>query len=460
MGAMAALRPVFARKATWLWFCLGCTAFALRSDLLGVAGLVRALGLGQSQYEALRRLFHSKAFRPDTLARAWTRHVLGLLAGRLVEARGMAVFALDGVKAPKSGRRMPSVKRLRQPSASNTKPEYIDGHSFQALSVLARGAGGALAAVPLCAGIHEGLKLRKGDARTLFDKAVAMLAAVLPRKTPFLLVADALYGCGKMATGCLRLGGHLLTRLKANAVAWTPAPSPPPGAVRRGRPKLYGRKVRLADEFSARRGWRTASILLYGRTRRVRLRSRVLMWRPAGIPVLYVFAALDDGSRALFMTTCQDLQPVEVVRLYAMRFKIEVGFKADKHVLGTFAYRFWMGGMDPLPRNPSTQDISSKPPSYVAAVRRKMRTYHAWVQTALVARGLMLCASLLHAPSILRRAPWMRTLPGGSRAPSEWTVCHVLRTTFPDFLADAKETCAWAKFIADETTSAHLPPAA
>ena len=448
---MRALRTAFSRTASWMWFCLACSAFPQRGDLLGVAGLVRALGLGPRAYDAFRRLFHSEAFRVDALARAWTKHVFGLLEGRLTKARGMVVCVMDGVMAAKSGRRMPSVKKLRQHSASNTKPDYIDGHSFQALSLLARGADGTLAAVPLCAGIHEGLRFRKGDRRTLFDKAVAMLAAVLPRKCRFLLVADALYGCSKMARGCLRRHSHLLTRLKGNAVAWEPAPPPPPGS--RGRPKRYGRKVRLADGFSAPDGWRVKRLHLYGRRRPVWLHTRVLLWRPAGIQVRYVFARFGDGSKAIFMTTCLGLSPAQVVRLYAMRFKMEVGFKADKHVLGTFAYRFWMEGMDPLPRRPAAQDVSSKPRGYAAAVRRKMRAYHAYVQTALISRGLMVCASLLDTPSILRHAPWMRTPPSGRRVPSEWTVGHALRASFGEFLASRAESCAWAKFLLSQTSA-------
>ena len=143
-----------------------------------------------------------------------------------------------------------------------------------------------------------------------------------------------------------------------------------------------------------------------------------------------------------------------------MRFKIEVGFKADKHVLGTFSYRFWMEGMNPLPRRPAAQDVSAKPRDYAAAVRRKMRAYHAYVQTALVSRGLMVCASLLDAPSVLRHAPWMRTPPSGRRVPSEWTVAQTLCATFGEFLASRAETCAWAKFLLRQTAAASARPAA
>jgi hypothetical protein len=46
---------------------------------------------------------------------------------------------------------------LHQQSESNAKPEYIMGHSFQAISLLVQGASGHVAAVPLTSRIHEGL---------------------------------------------------------------------------------------------------------------------------------------------------------------------------------------------------------------------------------------------------------------------------------------------------------------
>lgn len=55
----------------------------------------------------------------------------------------------DGIKAPKEGKRMPAVKHLHQHSASNAKPEFIMGHSLQALSLLVQAPGGQVAAVPL-----------------------------------------------------------------------------------------------------------------------------------------------------------------------------------------------------------------------------------------------------------------------------------------------------------------------
>jgi hypothetical protein len=48
--------------------------------------------------------------------------------------------------------------------------------------------------------------------------------ARLALKAPFYFVADAYYAAGKMMSGLLKQGNHLVTRVKSNAVAYAPAP--------------------------------------------------------------------------------------------------------------------------------------------------------------------------------------------------------------------------------------------
>jgi hypothetical protein len=65
------------------------------------------------------------------------------------------VYIGDGIKIPKSGRKMPAVKHLHQESAGNTNPEYIMGHSIQVISLLVAAAASFFAG-PLAGRIHEG----------------------------------------------------------------------------------------------------------------------------------------------------------------------------------------------------------------------------------------------------------------------------------------------------------------
>lgn len=86
----------------------------------------------------------------------------------------------DGLKVPKSGRKMPAVKRLHQVSDSNTKPEYIRGHSLQVVSLLVCAASSFLA-VPLVARIHEGVKFTPRDRRTLPEKLTTLIESLASR---------------------------------------------------------------------------------------------------------------------------------------------------------------------------------------------------------------------------------------------------------------------------------------
>lgn len=440
--AVERLRPAFSRRRAFLWFLAAVAAFAVREDLNGVTSFVRVLGLDPVFYHALLRMFHSTAVDVDRLAALWTQTLTSLLAGHLLEVRGKPVFATDGVKVAKSGRKMPAVKTMHQESDSNTKPEYVNGHSCLSVSLMAVRNGEAVA-VPVGTRIAEGVKFNNKDRRTIYDRTVSFLDAISPGR-PFLLLADAYYGCWKMARGCLRRGAHLLTRVKSNAVAYLP-PEVVPG--KRGRKPTYGEKVRLRDTFGEAGGWTEARVELYGEECVARYKTKDLLWRPAGITVRFVFATLNGTAKCMFMSTDLGLDALEIVKLYSLRFKIELGFKVAKHVTGGVLYHFWMMAMDRLGRNPRTQCLHRKDEKYRNGVRRKLRAYHCFLQAGAIAQGLMTAIGILAADYCWANySSWMRTM-NISRTPSEWVVQHVLRKTLPELLADAARAPAWAKFI-------------
>jgi hypothetical protein len=206
----------------------------VREDLLGVTSLVRVFGLTLPCYDRLLDFFHSKALDPDRLARQWTSLVLRLFP-TLLRIGGRLVLLADGIKIPKSGRKMPAVKRLKQVE-SNTKPAFIRGHSCQAISAVA-GAEDTAFAVPLAARIHEGVIFSNRDGRRQPIKLFSLLGS-LGIGEPVTLVADAFYACRTLALPLLSSGSHLVSRVRKNAVAYHPAQ--PHHPRRRGRPRLYG----------------------------------------------------------------------------------------------------------------------------------------------------------------------------------------------------------------------------
>jgi hypothetical protein len=112
-----------------VWFAVALAAFCVREDLRGVTSFVRVVGLNPAFYDRLLDFFHSPAVDLQLLTSLWTGLVLRALSPFLLTVNGRLVLLADGIKAPKTGRKMPAVKKLHQESQNNSKPEYIFGHS-------------------------------------------------------------------------------------------------------------------------------------------------------------------------------------------------------------------------------------------------------------------------------------------------------------------------------------------
>ncbi len=290
-NAIWRLRPAFSRLRSFLWFVTAVAGFTVRTELLGVTSLLRGLKLEARFYNKLVDHFHSPAVKLDRLAALWTRTVLRLFPQPL-RINGRCVVVGDGIKVPKRGRKMPAVKLLHQQSESNTKPEYIMGHSLQAVSLLVQAAASVFA-VPLAIRIHEGVVWSNRDRRTLLDKMLALLGIVAIAE-PCYFVADAYYAARKIVTGLLKENNHLVTRVKSNAVAY--AAHQQRGPRKRGRPRVYGRKVKLSSLLQDPKGCQQAKSPVYGERQVViQYKVRDLLWRPAGRLVRFV--AVIPGRR-------------------------------------------------------------------------------------------------------------------------------------------------------------------
>ena len=447
--AIKQLRGACSRKRTFLWMSAVIMAMCSRcGDIYGVTSFVRILGLKSYCYDRILDFFHSPSLNINLLTGLWSKLILKLFSAHVLKINERFVLVADGIKIAKEGKKMPAVKSLHQESESNTKPEYIMGHSCQAVAILAHADKGFFA-IPLLSQIHEGLVFSNRCRRTLYDKLLKSLN-LLELHNSYYLVVDAYYAVAKMAEGLINNGNHLITRVKKNAVAYMPA-STEPGKQKRGRPKKYGKKIKLNSLFKNKEKFVSDTISLYGEHKTpIRYYSIDLFWRPAGILVKFVAVIHPIRGSILLMSTDINLSAVDIIKIYALRFKIEVSFKQAVHTIGTYAYHFWMKSMDPIKRRSGKQYLHRKTEKYRDNVKRKMDAYHRHIQLGLISQGLLQYLSCTMPNTVWNKfGSWLRTIRPDI-APSERVVAMALRNTLPEFLVNNSGEDNFKKFIIEK----------
>jgi len=437
------------RRRTFLMLVLVLAAFCIRPDCAGVTSFIRALFLDGGFYSKFLHFFnYSTALDLNALTQIWHQWVLSRFP--VLRVNGYVVYVADGLKIPKEGKKMPGVKKLHQSSQNNSKPTYIRGHSFQVLSVLVRTEAGHVAAIPLASRINEGVIWFPGDLRSFLDRAVELFLSLV-YSTPALLVADAYYASQSVIRPLLEKGHQVLTRVRKNAVAYQPPAPRIPG--QRGRPKKYGEKVHLRSYYENRKAFRKAKSPVYGETDvTIEYRTEVLLWHPIGRLVRFVWVIHPERGRMILMCTDLSIDALKLIEVYGYRFKIEVSFRSAVHTIGSYAYHFWMKEMKPRRRNQGDQYLHRESASYRQAVKRKVESFHRYVQVGCIAQGLLLYLAMMHREAVWSQfRSWMRTMKT-EHPPSEWVVASALRSSLLDFLLNSPQNHELKKILAENVT--------
>jgi len=135
---------------------------------------------------------------------------------------------------------------------------------------------------------------------------------------------------------------EFLTRLRSDAVLHA-LPTPEP--VRRGPRRKWGRRLPPPRQGGRWPGpWQQGQAWIYGRVRRVRWKEVVCLWRVFGWerPVKVVVAVV-EGYRKRFtlVSSARNLSGLQLVELFAARFRQEDGFRDLKQRLGWEECRAW-----------------------------------------------------------------------------------------------------------------------
>jgi len=421
-GLLRALRPAFTREATFAWFVVAFAGVVTRQDLYGVSSMVRALGLAPVYYPALLHFFHSTAWTAARLYRQWEDW---LIRQPVVEsAAGRAVLLGDHTKQPKDGRRMPGVTTLHQDSETSSKPSFFRGHHWGCLSLLGQ-AHGKRFALPLWAEIHPE---DSPDSRA--TRLVNVAAQIgLRWGMPLLLVLDAFFAVGPVFAAAAASHGalHILTRAKKNVVAYRQPP--PPRPHRKGRRRVYGRKLKLMKLFDARpQDFLSAEAVVYQKKETVRYLVLDLIWKPVKGLVRFILIETSRG-RIILMSSDLTLEPLLALSLYTARVRIESLFASVKNLLGGLAYHFWSKYLAPVSRRPRRGSHPAPVSSRPDRTANTLATIEKFMALHLIVLGALQLMAATFGDAVRQHARcWLRT-PSGA-VPSDF----VSRTALANLL--------------------------
>ncbi|MEC0144316.1 transposase [Paenibacillus alginolyticus] len=329
-------RSCFSRQATFEWFVVLVVGFMLRSDHLGVTSVIRDLALNSRCYETLIHFFRSSAWSLESLRTTWIQVVHKTAPLLVVDNR--VVLVGDGMKQTKEGRRMPGVKKLHQESENSSKGEYIFGHLFGAIGILA-GTPQKWFCLPLFMNLQDGVKTilgwRKVDGEKEQPSHVVQMIeqgfaaaqifgnALLLLDRYFLTVPalERLNAFHHASTARM----HLVTKAKANVVAYEHPATKKPG---RGRPPKKGKAIKLKDVFKTHAAdFQAVTLTLYGKEETVQFLCLDLLWGQGLYQELRFVLVQRGGQCSIVVSTDLTLAATDIIRLYGYRFKIECTFE-------------------------------------------------------------------------------------------------------------------------------------
>ena len=422
---------VFSRTTIFVWFAVAVLGILCRADSYGVASAVRSLEIDGTHYEALLHFFRSTGISLPNMRECWAKLVKQFCPLHTVD--GSYVFLIDHTKKSKEGVKTPGVQKHRQESETQSKAEYIFGHLFGGLSVVAQTSGDnpSFVGIPLMLQLQCGISYMvnwiedeskaqdaiKAKVR-LINKLIddlqistescitqavsSAIQATQWMKNSATIVADRAF----LTIKCVDLifahnaqseyKVHIVTRSRCNTVAFASLPSNLTTREKKNSritlQSLFGtnsRRIRkIIGSFEKSIAWRQKRLIMYGKEELVTFIPLNLYWKN---DVMLRFVLVQYGEKkCILVSTDLSLDPETIIKLYCCREKIECNFRELNQTVCAFSSRFWSGSMPRLNRFKKKTD----PDPLEAVTDRKERTAIVFAVRAIEIYASIACISL------------------------------------------------------------------
>jgi hypothetical protein len=314
-----------------------------------VTAALRVMGLDQ---EAGFAVYHRVLSMGGWSSRAVAHRLLLLLVAVLVP-KGPVVVGLDDTIERRWGAKIRARGISRDPVRSS-HGHFVKASGLRWLCVMLlapipwAGCVWALPFLTVLAPSQQWSRQHRRRHKKLTDWARQVLlqtARWLPGRQ-VIAVGDSSFAAIELLRA---VGRHLcmISRLRLDAGLYQPAPPRPPGT--RGRPRVKGARLpslpdRLTDPATSWRqvsveGWYSQS------TRQLDIASGIALWHHPGmqVPIRWVLVRDPEGEKEpqAFLCTNLDADPVDILRWFVRRWRVETTFEEARRHLGLETQRQW-----------------------------------------------------------------------------------------------------------------------
>jgi hypothetical protein len=337
MGVWEGVRAAFTAPSFRLFITLAFGWVCTQGRHAVTQALVEAGVATSKHHEAFHRFFSRGTWSPDTVG-----YLLFMLVRSLVPLVQL-VFSLDDTLCPKRGPHVFGIGSHRDAVLSSGRHKVLRfGHVWVVLAVVVYLPFCPRPfALPLLFRLYRTEKACQRNRhvyRTKNQLARQMLEVLLrwvPEGTVRVAMDGAYCNSSVVRGQPERLVFFGVMRPDACLTALPAARKP----GQRGRTPLRGKRLPSPQQLARRRsGWQTLQLELYGQRRTLQVRALRAQWYgTAGSRLLHVVVVRQTGGRRtcrVFFCTQPDVDLVQLLQTYALRWPLEVTFRDLKQLLG------------------------------------------------------------------------------------------------------------------------------
>lgn len=249
------------------------------------------------------------------------------------------LMAIDDSPTPRYGPNVTGAGIHRNPTPTPDGRKFVYGHVWVTLSAIARHTHFGTIGLPLLARLY--VKAKDVKKAGLSFKSKTEQAAELVKWAcegcknlgkQLWIVTDGGFTRASFLKPAIKTGAVVVTRLRKDAVLY--AEPKPPRKRKRGRPRKYGKRIKLTNCATHSDGWFSIKAVLYGKQETKNVKLFKALYKPAGclVQVLIVWES-PDCYRA-FMCTDLAASAVQILEAVADRYAIEQNFCDLKEIEG------------------------------------------------------------------------------------------------------------------------------